>query len=454
MQVSCYPLLLYIFVLFFSMLILRRKAMIKTHIFILYFLVWLLPYTLHAALAVPGWYSALGLLGADGFLYTANVFFLCVLCTVLVYRVSFGIFTSKARLKILKINDDRWVDYTIRWSRIIKKHAFMIGILSLVVMLIMRSTYYAIVGASIQQRLESRGWTTVPFILSQGVFFVFLVFLECEGNTWRTWCLFLFQAVIGLSSGSKGGALALVVNTVAWLLIRKKIRFRLRYLVLLVLIAVPNVVIGSYFRNLFLMGRAARPAEAIRFPTITGSTAGVIGRFSAMEMCQVMIANPDAYTEYIPEYWRYSLLSMIPGAIYPEKPITPNLLIGSSIGYPGVASIALGWLGGILVFFGPFGLFLAPVLIGVTLAWFSKQFVHADLRPSLKYPIAFSIGWAWLVIVVEGAYHWCLLRIISLLLIILFVYIYALVLNGRMGIPPGLRLLSKVPRSQRQGVSP
>jgi len=86
--------------------------MIRTHVFILYFLAWLFPYTLHAALAVPGWYSALDFLGADGFFYTANVFFLCVLFTVLVYRVSFGIPTSKARLTI---NTAGWVDYTERW---------------------------------------------------------------------------------------------------------------------------------------------------------------------------------------------------------------------------------------------------------------------------------------------------------------------------------------------------
>ncbi len=428
--------------------------MIKTHIFILYFLAWLFPYTVHAALAVPGWYSALDLLGADGLFYMASVFFLCVLCTVLVYRVSFGIFTSKARLIILKTNDERWVDYTVRWSHVIKKHAFTVATLLFIIMIIARSTYHGVVSDSIQQRLESRGWSSVPFLLSQGVFFIFLIFLECEGNTWRTWYLFLIQAVYGLSSGSKGGALMLIVNTVAWLLIRKKIRFKLRYLVFFALIIVPNIVIGTYFRNLFVMGDSVGSGEAISFPTITQSMAGAVARFSGMEICQVMIANPDAYAEYIPKYWRYILLSMMPGALYPEKPITPNLLIGSSLGCPGVASISTSWLGGILLFFGPLGLFLAPALVGVTLAWFSKQFVHTDSRPSLKYPIAFSIGWAWLVIVVEGAYHWCLLRIISLLLIMLFVYIYALVLNGRLGIPPRLRLLTKVTRSQRRGVSP
>ncbi len=425
--------------------------MIRTHVFILYFLAWLFPYTLHAALAVPGWYSALDFLGADGFFYTANVFFLCVLFTVLVYRVSFGISTSKARLKI---NNERWVDYTARWSHVIKKHAFLIATLFLIIIILTSGTYYGVVSSSIQERLGSRGWTFVPVILGQGIFFIFLIFLECEGNTWRTWYLFLIQAVFGLCSGSKGGFLMLVVNTVAFLLVRKKIRFRLRYLVFLALIAVPNIVIGSYFRKLFVMGvHSVKQMQAIPFPTIIESMAGVIGRFSGMEMSQVMIANPNAYAEYIPKFWRYTLLCMMPGALYPEKPISPNLLIGPSLGYPHVASISESWLGGILVFFGPLGLFLAPVLIGVTLSWFSKQFVHADLRPSLKYPIAFSIGLAWLSIVTEGAYYLALLKIITLLFIMSFVYIYALVLNGRMGIPPGLGLLTKVNRSYRRGVT-
>jgi len=439
---SYYPLVLYAIVLVFSFLILRRKRMIKTHLPMWFFLAWLFPYTLHAAVgeSLGFGYMALNILNQDEYIYSASIFFIAVLCSVIIYTISFAILSRRRAHDASR--ELAWANFTLRWWRKIRNHLIVVATLFFVLIMLTLARSTGSLSDSLVLRQESRGWTFVPAVLGPVLLFILLAFLESEGNTWRSWYLFIIQAIPSLIGGSKGGALMLIIAILVWALMRGKINLKLRYLVFLVFFAVPSITIGTYIR--YGYEAKANGVDATAGLSFRTGVNAIISRFSGMDAGQIMIARPDTYLNFIPIYWQYAFINMIPSAFFPGKPLGPCLLVAAGLGYPGVACISESWLGGVMQYFGQAGLVIAPILVGITLSWFAKQFAYSNLRPSLQYPITFTFGWTWLSIVNEGTYYNVILLVISLALAILFIYLYILVLNGKIGVLPGFKLRNRV----------
>ncbi len=448
---SYLPLILYIPILLFTLIVLRCRNRVAIHAPILYFLAYIFPFALRAAVVRPLslTYSALQVLNDHEYLSTAFTFMTAVFFTVIVYMISFTFFRRKSVRD--SANALEWIDFTDSWAGTIRNWAIVIATAFFIITLITIPRATDALVHTIELRTETRGWTFIPQLLSMGSFFIFLLFLECEGNTWRTWYLFFIQGIPALYSGSKGGAAMLLINTFVWLLMRRRIKFRFRYLVFLVLLVLPSIIVGSHFRATYEDRTMDSDAPAVNF-SLNSAIGGILSRFNAMDVAQVFIARPDVYSEYTAQFWSYAITGMLPGALFPDKPLNPCLFIGPSVGYPPwAAAISESWLGGMMQLFGPIGLFLAPIVVGVTLSWFSKQFIGVDNRPSVKYPIVFSFGVLWLSIINEGSYYLSVLKFLPLFLIMLSVYIVAFVMNGRLGVPPGFRQRF---RQRRNGTSP
>lgn len=146
-----------------------------------------------------------------------------------------------------------------------------------------------------------------------------------------------------------------------------------------------------------------------------------------------MMARPATYMSIVEDFRAYSLLGVVPAALWPTKPLNPCLLLGDGVGFPLVTCVAPGWVGGFMVLVGPLGLILAPIVVGIATARIVWRSSTLPDEASLRHPLTFSIAVIWLNLVNEGTYYQFIPVYLPLLLTLVGIYLGIVFLNGKLG---------------------
>ncbi|HCF99357.1 MAG TPA: hypothetical protein DEV93_02300 [Chloroflexi bacterium] len=396
-----YPLLMLIIVAAFALCILPKSDMLARHAPILVFLIYALPPAIRpiAATAIGLPFSAINILTQSAFLYSAIYYSIALAATIAIYRI-YAVHhsppPSNAGEPFREVNV-----ITETRSRVLRIYTAVATVIFLTIVtiryIVLGSRADLVLTGSLANVDASRGWSFIPALLSPLLLLILLVLIEYHASVISIVYVFILQGATAFVAGSKVGIVLLVIAVYMYLLMRHRLRFRWRHVFIAVAIGIPNIVIGTYVRTLY--------AGIDTAPSVPLAIAQIEDRFTSLDISQIMLTSPEQYTGFKSTYWSYTLSVIVPSAIWPDKPLNPCFLIAPSLGYPSVACINGGWLGGILQLTGPLGIFVAPILVGVTLAMFSRSLASVALDARRSYPFAFFFGMLWLNTAEEGTYY-------------------------------------------------
>jgi hypothetical protein len=380
-------------------------------------------------------FSSLNLLSPSTFVRSTLLLSLLLGLTAVVYRV--GYLLPWKNPDAVRGRAVAWNRFTSDWGLLIYRYLCLVALIAAGLGLLIR---FAVQGerfmlgfaADVESRQASMGWGFASFILSQIIIAIVMVAIEFRRPAREVVGLFLLQAALALVSGSKGGFLMSLLYVTAFAFHRKRVRMTLPRVMGLTVVALASMTIGLGLRGWIESGSFS----------FTGlmSPAAVFGplvaRFFAFDITQIMIANPDTYSGIISEFRKYALSAVIPSALWPEKPLNPCLLLADGVGFPFVSCVAPGWIGGMLILFGQFGLVIAPIIVGFTMARLSRLAAVARETMSLRQPLLFATATIWLGIINEGVYYQIISSFLPLIVSLILVYTAILILNGRLGLFP------------------
>jgi hypothetical protein len=433
----------------FTFLLLSGKDIVAKHFPIFLFLLVLLPSVINiATTGIFRWdlihFSVFRFLDSSDYIVGLLMYFFEVLMCVFCYKY-FTLSKSSKYSRKNEIRDLEWRYFSSRWRKVILNNSVLIAVIFVLIGMLIRYGVYGyeafsmpVKASSVEEiRQSSYGRSQVLESLFLGIVpFLFFIFMEFRCK-FRTALVFIYLAIMPLVSGSKAGFILTVFNGILYLIIRRRIRLRMKYVVGVLILMIPSFILGTTFRVFHMSVGKEKFAleEVLSKLTLWGWTADIARRDTSLGQTLIMLTDTSFYSKLIPQYQASVFLLAIPSFVWPGKPISPTYAIATLFGYS-TQALAPGWLGGLMFFFGPLALFLGPLIIGYTLAFFSKQFSNAGLNPSFKYPILYLLLWQYISMLMDGTYHSVLANIIAIIMTLSLYYIALLFLNGRMGVPP------------------
>jgi hypothetical protein len=442
------PLLTYLAAVVAVAFVMRALGAMRSHIVFWLFVAYSAPYALRfalqSALAFP--WSSLDLLNPGEFLTTTIVLSALLVATAVVYRIAYR--WSLAGRRRDSVRALQWIDFTERWGSLVYRYLSLVAVgciaLGLFVRFVVQGDRYVLAfAADLESRQASMGWGFVNFILSQISVAIILIALELRRPRREVALLFIVLVTLALLSGSKGGFLVPLVYILAFAFHRRRLKLSLYRAAAIGAIGLISLIVGVGLRGWIESG----VLDVSYALSPVGVLAPALGRFFAMDITQIMMVRPSTYMGITADFRAYSLGAVIPGALWPSKPLNPCLLLADGVGFPLVSCVAPGWAGGFMVLAGPLGLILAPLVVGIVMARIAWRSSTLPENVSLRQPLAFSIALLWLGIVNEGTYYQLVPIFLPVLLTLVLVYLGIMILNGRIGRLPLFPTVARIPRA-------
>tara|TARA_B100001093_G_scaffold517562_1_gene599449 strand:- start:140 stop:1492 length:1353 start_codon:yes stop_codon:yes gene_type:complete len=444
-----YPLFLYLLICIFAFLIFNFREIITTYFPLFFFLLFLFPSIINILFNdyydfKNNHFSALNFISESEFILNVSIYFFCVLCVIIFYKL---FVTFKSRGNILnQIRLEKWVEFTAHSKSRLMRCLIIIAAINLIIGLFLRFGFYSfdqfvaplkgdsVANISAASYGRSQVLETIFFMTLNLIFYISIEFRK------RSYIILFSFYFIGTAFyvGSKAGILVFVFWAIAYAFFRRIIPLKPRYIFLFLLIALPSFIIGDYTRT-FLQG-VELDGEATL--SLFGWVENIAKRDVSIAQTTVMINDPNFYSHLTPEYIKSFFGLAIPSFIWPDKPISPGYAIAELFGF-GVQSAAPGWLGGFMFLFGHMGLILGPILVAFTLAFISNKLRINDQRESLHYPLIYMILIELWGFFMDGGYHSLLPTFIALFICFSFFYFLLLLLNLKFPLPPIFRFLRK-----------
>jgi hypothetical protein len=433
------PLLAYVAAAWLSYICLRGLGPRRRHVLVWVFVAYSSPYALRFALqevfAFP--FASSTILGFGEFVWTTVLLGGLIPVAALIYRMTYVLSARGGPDDLARA--DAWIAFTDEWGIVIYRYLWLVAVgctaLGLFVRFVVQGERFLLgFAADVESRQASMGWGFVPFILSQINVTILLVAVELRRPRAEFLGLFLVQVLLAVSSGSKAGFLIPLFYCLVYALHRRRIGLNGARLLGIGVIGLFGLALGVLVRGYVEDG--VWSFSALGSPiTLFGPA---LGRFFALDITQIMVARPGTYASVIREFQTYTVTAAVPAALWAGKPLNPCLLLAEAVGFPFVSCVAPGWVGGVLLLVGPFGVLLAPVLVGVVTARIAVKAVAREREVSLRHPMAFSVGLLWLGLVNEGVYYQVVPIFLPILLGFVLVYLTMVFVHGRMGRLPML----------------
>jgi hypothetical protein len=428
------PFVYYLFVIALFIFISSGKISFKNHMPMIFFLLTIFPGIIN--LMTHNIYnhqeihfSALNFISHSDFFAAYSIYFLQLVLVVILYKFFYDY--SSIRIGQSKINE-RWeIISSYFLKRRIVLNAIIISAICWFIGFYIRfilsdmDDFTAPVRANSVEEIRESSYgrsETLSGIFMMIPYFMLFILIEFKKYT-AALLVFSFYILEIISAGSKTGFIIPLFYIFAYLLIRKRIKFKLSYVFIIIILAIPSFALGELIRT-ELQGWSYG-TEYNLFSWMPG----MARRDTSIGQTAVMIADPEIYAYFILDYIKSFFGLAVPSFIWPDKPMAPGYEIAKIFGF-GVQAAAPGWLGGLLFIFGPIGLILSPLIVSFVLSQFSVQFSRASERISLKYPIIYFILIDVINIFMDGQYHSLLPNIIILLLQISIIFIFFGIFNN------------------------
>ena len=437
-----YPLVIYLLICTFAFSIFKFDNIITHNFPIFIFLLFISPSVLNVLMHDyynfdQNHFSALNYISSNHFFFSISLYFFLVFITVLLYKF-FTEFRTMNNFSYQK-KLEKWIIFSKKSEKDIFRWLLFIVFICGAAGLYIRFGFYAaeqfyapLKGDSVKNIANaSYGRSQVlEVIFFQIINLAYYICLEYR-KKFLSIFLFSYFLLTSLYVGSKAGFIIIIFWTLLYLFFRKIIKFKWRYIFLLLLIAVPSFILGDYSRTFFQGTDLDGEATLSMF----GWVENLSKRDVSIAQTSVMIIDQNFYKHLIPEYLKSIFGLAIPSFIWPDKPITPGYAIAELFGF-GVQSAAPGWLGGFMFIFGHSGLIFGPIILAFTLAYFSNKLSFYSENPSLHYPLIFMIFIELSGFFMDGGYHSILPTFIALFLTFTLFFSLVIILNGKLQKPP------------------